>query len=226
MRAARLTADDPVAALCVAIAESLGLSAIGILLTTTDAVRCIGVSNDAAATVEQVESDLGEGPCVDASRNNQPVLAPDLADPALPWPGFARGANAAGINAAFGFPMSAGGRCIGAVNLYRDRSGPLSDDQYANALVVARVAASCVTEWQAAATPGTLAWQLDDVRNLRVAVHQAAGRVSIQANVTVRDALSMLRAHAFTRDRSLDEVAADVATGRLRFHHPEGVDPD
>jgi hypothetical protein len=48
-------------------------------------------------------------------------------------------------------------------------------------------------------------------------VHQAVGRVSVQARVPVDDAMALLRAHAFAHDRTLSEVATDVLAGRLRF---------
>jgi hypothetical protein len=51
----------------------------------------------------------------------------------------------------------------------------------------------------------------------RVVVHQAAGRVSVQAVVTVGDALALMGAHAFAHDRTILEVANDVLSGALRF---------
>ena len=43
------------------------------------------------------------------------------------------------------------------LNLYRDRPGPLSDDEHADALVMADVAAQAVLVMQANAPPGRLA---------------------------------------------------------------------
>jgi len=41
------------------------------------------------------------------------------------------------VRAIFGFPFQVGAIRLGALNLYRDRPGPLSDDQHADALVMA-----------------------------------------------------------------------------------------
>ena len=51
----------------------------------------------------------------------------------------------------FGFPLQVGGVRLGAHNLCRDRPGPLSDDQHADALVMADIAAQVVLVLQEAA---------------------------------------------------------------------------
>ena len=142
----------------------------------------------------------------------------DLGDGrSVAWPEFRRGAIAAGVRAAFGFPLLVDRICIGAMNLYCDRSGPLTDRQVTDALVVARLAGRTLLAWQADAPPGTVAWQLEQVPNHRIAVHQATGRISVQAGISVADALAVFRAYAFSHDRPIRDVAADVGAGRLRF---------
>ena len=75
--------------------------------------------------IEQLQYDLGEGPCVDAYQLDRPVLEPDLAEPAAPrWLAFAGPALAAGVRAVFGFPLHVGAVRLGALNLYCDRAGP------------------------------------------------------------------------------------------------------
>jgi hypothetical protein len=41
--------------------------------------------------------------------------------------------------------------------------------------------------------------------------------VAVQASVTVDDAVTLLRAYAFSTDRPLNDVAGDVVRGELRF---------
>ncbi len=209
---------DPVIALCAACVDALGVSGAGVmLLSAGHRVTCVGVSDATAEAVEQVEYMLGEGPCVDAGRRGVPVMEPDLAASDGRWPGFCEGAVAVGVSAAFGFPLFAEGASIGALNLYRDRPGALSDGQYADALIAAEVAASSVLQWQAQAPPRTLAWQLEEFPRHRVEVHQASGRISVQARVSVADALALLRSYAFANERLISDIASDVVAGRLRF---------
>ena len=121
------------------------------------------------------------------------------------------------MQAAFGFPLLVGPSCIGALNLFNDHPGALTDEQRADALAVAHVAGRTVLSWQATAEPGLLPWQLEHVPDHRAAVHQASGMVSVQADLSVGDAMALLRAYAFAEDRPITEVAADVVAGRLRF---------
>jgi GAF domain-containing protein len=175
-------------------------------------------SNAVTERVEEIQYSLGEGPCVDAFGSREPVLVPDLAIEGLTrWPGFGEGALAEGVRAAFGFPVLVGSACIGALNLYQDTPGRLTDEQVADALVVAHVAGRTVVEWQSAADAGSLAHQLEHLPERRAVVHQASGMVSVQATVAIADAIALLRAVAFSTDRSISEVATDVVRRALRF---------
>jgi len=176
-----------------------------------------------SAVIERLQYDLGEGPCVDAYRLGQPVLEPDLADPAVPrWLAFTTPAVAAGARAVFGFPLHVGAARLGALNLYCDRAGSLRADQHADALVMADVAAQTVLLLQANAPPGLVAAELEAGADFQLVVHQAAGMVSVQLGVTVGQALVRLRAHAFGNDRPLADVARDVVARKLRFDASSG----
>ena len=101
--------------------------------------------------------------------------------------------------------------------MYRDRPGPLSTDQHADALVMAGVAARAVLAMQVDAPPGELAAELEAGANFHFVVHQAAGVVSAQLDVSLTEALIRLRAYAFANDRMLTAVAEDVVARRFRF---------
>jgi hypothetical protein len=160
------------------------------------------------------------------------VLEPDLANPVSSrWPAFSPPAIEAGARAVFGFPLQLGAARLGALNLCRDRPGPLSDDQHADALAMAGIAAQSVLVLQAGAPPGELAAELEESADFHYVVHQAAGMVSVQLDVSVGQALVRLRAYAFGNDRPLSEVAKEVVERdpRLRFgwgrQRPRGVRP-
>jgi hypothetical protein len=170
-----------------------------------------------SALIEQLEYTLGEGPCLDAYRQDRPVLEPDLAHPAMPrWPAFGGPAVEAGVRAIFGFPLQVGAVRLGALNLYCDRPGPITDERHADALVLAEVAAQAILVLQAGAPPGKLAVELQK-GDFKYVVHQASGMVAAQLDVSVGQALIRLRAHSFGSDRPLAEVGGDVVARRLRF---------
>jgi hypothetical protein len=155
---------------------------------------------------------------VDAYQQDRVVAEPDLANPVTRrWPAFTPPAVEAGVRAVFGFPLRVGTVRLGALNLYRDRPGALNGDQHADALVVADVAARWVLKAQAGAPLGAVAEELAAGADFHFVVHDAAGMVSVQEEITVTEALIRLRAFAFGNDRLLDDVAEDVVSRRLRL---------
>ena len=205
--------------LCSVSAEVAGATGAGIMLMSGDVPRGSLCSTDkVSALIEQLQYDLGEGPCVDAYNQDRPVAEVDMADPVvIRWLAFTVPAVQAGARAVFGFPLQVGAVRLGALNLYRDRPGPLTDEQHADALVMADIAAQTVLMLQAEAPPGTVSAELEAHADFRYVVHQASGMVAAQLDVTVGVALIRLRAHAFGNGRTLEDVARDVVGRRLRF---------
>ncbi len=146
------------ARLCEVSAGLAAVSGAGIMLMSGEVPRGSAcTSDDVAALIEELQLTLGEGPCIDAYGQDRAVLEPDLATPLRPrWPAFSPPALDAGARAVFGFPLQVGAVRLGALNLYRDQSGPLSVDQHADTLVMAGVAARALLVMQAHASPG--AW--------------------------------------------------------------------
>jgi len=210
--------------LCEVCAETTGMSGAAIMLMSGDVPRgSLCTTNTVSGLLEQLQYGLGEGPCVDAYHQDRPVLEPDLAHPSTPrWLAFAGPAIEAGVSAVFGFPLQVGAVRLGALNLYRDRPGPLSDEQHADSLVMADVAAQAVLVLQANAPLGTLAAELEAGADFQYVVHQASGMVAVQLEVSIAQALIRLRAYAFGNDRTLAEVAEDVVARRLRFDAQSG----
>jgi GAF domain-containing protein len=211
--------------LCDVSAEVTELSGAGIMLMTGDTPRgSVCATNEVSHLIEQLQYALGEGPCVDAYRQDRLILEPDLQNPAeVRWTAFAGPALDAGVRAVFGFPLRIGAVRLGALNLYRDRTGPLTDDQHADALVMADISAQTILAMQAGAPAGQLAVELDNGSDFQFVVHQASGMVAAQLDISVRLALVRLKAHAFGNDRSLVDVANDVVARRLRFGDGEAI---
>jgi GAF domain len=210
-------------AVCAAVTGATGA---GLMLMTDEVHRgSVATTDEVSTLIEDLQFSLGEGPCIDAYNEDRPVLEPDLADPSVVrWVAFTPPAVAAGAMAVFGFPLQVGAVRLGALNLYNDRAGQLSEDQHADALVMADVAAQALLIMQSHAPPGVIDAELERGSNLNIVVHQASGMVSVQLDVSVAQALIRLRGYAFGHDRLLREVAEDVVARRLRFKEPPEED--
>lgn len=207
------------ARLCAVAPQITGASGAGIMLMSGEVPRgSLGTTDEVSQLIEELQYTLGEGPCVDAYAGDRVVTEPDLADPVTRrWVAFAPLVLRAGVRALFGFPLRIGTVRLGALNLYRDRPGPLSGEQHADALALASMAARWVLEAQAGAPSGAVPSQLETDADFRFVVHNAAGMISEQQGITVTDALIRLRAYAFSHDRLLTDVAQDVVDRKLRL---------
>ena len=207
------------AQLCKVCPRIAGVEGAGVMLMSGDVPRgSLCTSNDVSQLIEELQFTLGEGPCVDAYQQDTVVNEPDLADPeTVRWLAFSPAALQAGVRAVFGFPLRVGTVRLGALNLYRDRPGPLGAEQHADALVLADVTARWVLETQAGAPDGAVAKALEIQADFHFAVHNAAGIVSVQEDISVTEALIRLRAFAYGSDRMLDDVAQDVIARILRL---------
>ncbi|HUR77599.1 MAG TPA: GAF and ANTAR domain-containing protein [Acidimicrobiales bacterium] len=203
--------------LCRVCADVVGVTGAGIMLMADDVPQgSVCTTDKVSALIERLQFDLGEGPCIDAYNQDRPTSEPDLVS-ATRWLAFAPPVVEAGARAIFGFPLQIGATRLGALNLYRDAPGPLTDEQHRDALLMANIAAQALLLLQARAPAGTLAVELAAHADFRYVVHQASGMVAAQLGVTVGQALVRLRAHAFGNSRSLHDVARDVVARQLRF---------
>ena len=115
-----------------------------------------------------------------------------------------------------------GGARLGALNLYRDEAGALTDEQHADALGMADIATRAVLVMQSNAPLGQIAAELASGADFEYVVHQASGMVAAQLDVSVGQALIRLRGYAFGNGRSLRDAAEDIVARRLRFDGVSG----
>lgn len=215
--------DTLLTQLCEDCAETLPITGVGLALMTDSGHQGVVAATDGPARVmEELQFTLGEGPCLDASLARRPVLQPDLASTAAArWPGFGPEALKEGIAAIFAFPLQVGAIRIGILDLYRDTAGSLNTIVLAEALAYADAAVLVLLHLQRQMPPeGGLHPQLADPLENRAEVHQATGAISVFAAVSLADALLLLRAHAYSAQRPVLQIAREVIAGTLRIPSP------
>lgn len=115
----------------------------------------------------------------------------------------------------FALPLQWGRINLGVLDLYRLTPGPLRHCELTSAVNAADTAAAMLALGMHADPDNEPVW--DRSWGDRVEIHQATAMVAAQLQVSAADAISRLRGHAFTTDRLLPDVAADVIARRLRF---------
>lgn len=212
-----LQGESPGPRLCRVAAELLDVDGVAIMLRGDDGRgSSFGRSDKIVGRLEDTQFTLGEGPGIDAHTSGRPVFEAHLAA-STEWPVFAAAAVVAGMQAAFAFPLRVGAVCLGALDLYRQRPGPLADDHVTDATVLAGVITEALLSLQAQAVLGAIPREMAQGENLRAQVHQASGMISEQLDVGIADALVRLRAHAYAEGRPVNAVAADVVARVLRI---------
>ncbi|MDJ0377641.1 GAF and ANTAR domain-containing protein [Cryobacterium sp. PH31-L1] len=174
-------------------------------------------SNAVAATFDELQFDLGEGPSWDAMTTRRPVRIDDLHSVRhSPWPALLKATRDIDVQSVYAFPLTMGSLDIGAVSLFSHGRGTLTPSQIVDAEVLAQIAASQVLRRSLASR--TLKTNLEDNEgHSRRVVHQATGMVLAQLDLSAADALLIIHGHAFSHGRTVREVAADVVTRRLDF---------
>jgi hypothetical protein len=216
-----VTAHETRGSLCTPFLSVLPVAGAAIsVLAGVSGQSTMCSSDPTAARLDELQFDLGEGPCWDAMSTRTPVLRPDfLRSDARAWPMFTNAVHGdprtAEVQAIFAFPLFVGSLDIGAVDLYSTSSAPLQTHQVTDAAELASVAAWQVLRRILSDTP------TDDAPGPatfhRREVHQATGMVLAQLDISAEDAALLLRAHAFASGRTVAEVANDVVERRLNF---------
>jgi hypothetical protein len=206
---------DRLLVLCV---DMLSVTGAGIAVIRDGQHRgTVAAFDRVSGEVDDLQFTLGEGPCIAADGSAGPVLEPDLVLAVAQWPAFVPAALGLGVRAAFAFPLRIGGIRVGVLSLYRDTLGDISGADLRDAIALSHIATHLVLDLEANLVPGTLPDRLAEIVDHRAQVHQATGMIAAQLGIDVATALGRLRAFAWSRDRSIDDVAAAVVARTLRF---------
>lgn len=199
--------------------SGVAVSTMGDLLGT----ETVSATDDGALELDELQFDLGEGPCWDAVRTAAPSLEPALATAAAQgrWPAFGRAAIERDVSSIFAFPLMLGGLRFGAIDLYSRKPLVLDRRQTRQASVLAAVVSRRILREAVAEIEGV---PLDDMSPFsRRRVHQATGMIIAQLDIDADDARLVLEGHAFAVGRSMMGVADEVLAGRLRFSKDDGA---
>ncbi|WP_433802243.1 GAF and ANTAR domain-containing protein [Actinomycetospora sp. CA-084318] len=95
----------------------------GISLVSRDGVvESHAPSNTVVRELDELQNELGEGPCVDSIRAEQRTLIDDMSGAHDRWPRYAPAAVARGIGSIMSFQLFAQRGSAGALNLYSSRA--------------------------------------------------------------------------------------------------------
>jgi hypothetical protein len=190
----------------------------------------LSASDALAARLDELQFDLGEGPCWDALSAGRPILEPDLKQHArMTWPAFSAAVAHDDISSIFAFPLSVGPLRMGAVDLFSSAPMSLDRTQTRQADAMAGVVSRHVLRRALTAVGHDEDEAGADVGNAysRRLLHQATGMVLAQLGISADDARLVIHGQAFAVSRPVMEVAQDVLDGRLNFsRRDDGIEEE
>ncbi|KZE93600.1 hypothetical protein AVP42_01736 [Agromyces sp. NDB4Y10] len=180
----------------------------------------ISSTDPIAARVDELQFDLGEGPCWDVVAAGRPIFEPEIQTrPRHRWPAFIEAIQREPVGAIFAFPLSIGTLRIGALDLYHEGPAELSDEDARRAAAMATLISRYVMRRAL-----RLAGEPDpsEHRHARRVVHQATGFVIAQLGLSPEDAYLLIQGQALAQGRTMNEIAHDIIDRRLSFTTDDG----
>lgn len=159
-------------------------------------------SSELARSLDELQSRLQQGPCLDAAWEQQVVWVDDLATEEC-WPEFAREAAALGISSLLCFQLFVTGDQLGALNLYARTPGAFGAESQEIGLLFASHAAVALAgaEHEAHLRAGMAS---------RDVIGQAKGILMERHKLTAAQAFAVLAQVSQEMNRKLADVAREL----------------
>lgn len=224
-----LSAADALCATCVVLLEVDG-AAVSVVFDGAS-TGTFGSSSVDSRRLDEYQFTFGEGPCLDAVASKKAVLVPDLDAPQEQrWPMLRGALLEDGIRGVFAVPIMLTSVCVGALDLFRTRPGPLEGDALEGARLAAELACAPLLELIDQSGPdddgdqdGTADRYLGDMD--RIEVYQATGMLIVELEVDAAEAMLRLRAHAMATGQTASEVARAIVARELMLDQDEPTEP-
>lgn len=161
-------------------------------------------SGELPRQVDAVQSETGQGPCLDAVYDHETVLVQDMTDEQR-WPDFSRKAAQLGAVSMLSFQLYVEGDNLGALNLYGRTPNAFTQESEQIGLLIASHAAVAFAEAQKLV-------HMRDAMQSRDVIGQAKGILMERYGITAQHAFVMLTRYSSHTNTKLLDVADQLAT--------------
>lgn len=201
--------------------DGAGLSAYGARFRVP-----LGASDEAASLAERLQFTQAEGPCLDAVREQRPLVA-DLETLEARWPAFtAELCRHTPYRAVMSLPVKAKD-FAGALDLFLVDPARIGRLSLADAVTITGEIGFALTIIEAMGQGGTAdefgdelgpSWLNTPSARNRRRVWVAAGVLMARHHLGATDAVALLRSYAYGHDTVVDEIARQIVDGELDSH--------
>ncbi|ABK04548.1 putative GAF sensor protein [Arthrobacter sp. FB24] len=174
------------------------------LVTGRRTIESRAASGELPVKIDALQSEMGQGPCLEAAYDERVVRVPDLANDNR-WPGFAQAAYNLGARSMLSIQLFVEGDKLGALNLYGQDVNVFDDESEQIALLVAAHAAIAFSDAKEIA-------QLTQALDTRDLIGQAKGILMERFKITPQQAFLVLTKASSESNMKLRDVAEHLAS--------------
>jgi ANTAR domain/GAF domain len=168
----------------------------------------LGASDEEARRIDDLEREVGEGPCLDAILEERPQHDPDITDQAT-WPELAKRAMAeTPVRSMLAFRLVHDGAKSGALNLFGDTPNALGEESLAQGTIMSAFASVAIAMAQERRRASNLELALDTNRE----IGKAVGLLMAEHNIGSEQAFEILRHASQSMNRKVRELAREIVS--------------
>jgi transcriptional regulator with GAF, ATPase, and Fis domain len=196
--------------------EVLDADAAGVIIKDPrGGLHVVASTSDEAELLELFELQNDEGPCLACLTSGRPVVNVAIDEAHAKWPRFSAAASGVGYHSAHALPLRLRDTVVGAMNLFRVGTAPLSSEAVTLGQALADIATIGLLQERAVRESGLLAQQLQTALNSRVTIEQAKGVLLASGDIKVDRAFELMRAYSRRNNTPLRTVALRVVQREL-----------
>jgi len=198
----------------------------GITMLVEGRPRTAIFTDELAPEIDQAQYDAGNGPCLQAFRDQRITQIESTREPGE-WPEFRAAAAAHGIGSTMSFPLMLDKASVGAMNLYSFEERAFGDLDRDNGELFAAQAAIVLSNAQAYWDAYDLSRGLSEAMRSRAVIEQAKGILMAPGGVDEDQAFEMLTRASQRENVKLREVARRIVVGAMARDRaaPDGAAP-
>jgi GAF domain-containing protein len=196
-------------------ATMTGAGAVALILhTDADGLELATATSHRARDLEIMQMQMGGGPCLDAVHTHQPVIATTPQAINERWGEVGTRIVAAGYQAVHAYPLIWRGQSLGGLNVFHERSGPLTGEAARLAQAFVDMCTAAIIQGQASQEQTRLG--RTRALNARSVIEQAKGVLAEQAGLSMTEAYDQLLARAHRDGTSLTDTARTILASAHR----------
>jgi GAF domain-containing protein len=225
LAAGRLSLEDLLTEVATYSVQAIpGADGAGLTLLEADRADTIVKSAPFVREIDDIQYRLGEGPCISAAAQGEPMRSGSLgADPR--WPRFGPRAGRLGVHSVLSLPLISTDIVVGAMNVYAHAKDAFDDRAEHLGRLFAVPAAIAVQNAQILAQTQRLTAQLQSTMTNRAVVDQAMGILMSRSGVTAEVAYARIRQLSQDEHTKMAVVAEGIvheAVRRARARRQDG----